>query len=488
MIQLNTPRDRLLPSERFGLDLLLDLSRLLVVDRADCDLVRLTVVEHDIGGGPVAALAPEKALERGEGEVRVTTAALRAITEIAGAAAEQRSPATDRHGRVPPSENSLVAAGRSRDPVVSLLGVELRRAAAAVAGRRPIRALSPWPHGHRWAAVVTHDLDVVNWWAVFPLLRMAELARKGAWRLTGRVARAAQRSVGRDPVARGIHWLLQLEAHHAIAATWFVICAEPSLRTMISGDSTYRPDSPAATRLLEAIIHAGHEIGLHGSFVSAEDAGTMIGQRRRLDRLAGRPIVGVRQHFLRMRPGPTQRVMAAAGLEYDATWGFADRNGFRLGLADVAPAWDAEHATPLPLDVVPLTWMDRALSKYAGIEDPELWVDDALELARQCKEVDGLWVGLWHPNSTEALGFPGAEAAMVRLLHSLADERPYFAAARKMVEWRRFRRSVRATRVTADGQILLTGIRGHGNVVAVEDESGDSTAAAVRPELSSGAA
>ncbi|MFL5402032.1 MAG: hypothetical protein ACJ8BF_04370 [Gemmatimonadales bacterium] len=488
MIRLDFVQDRLLPSERFGLDVLIDLSRLLVAEQAECDLVRLSVVERDTPGGPAAALAPETALERADGEVRVTTAALRAVTEIAGGAAEQRATLADRHGRVPASENPLVAAGKSREPLVSLLALELRRAALGAAGRRPIRLLSPWPYGHRWAAVLTHDLDVVQWWALFPLLRMAELGKKGAWRLSARVARAAGRSIGRDPVSRGIYGLLQLEAHYAIAATWFVICAEPTLRSMVAGDSTYRPDSPATSRILDAIVHAGHEIGLHGSFSTGEDASQMAAQRRALDRLAGRPIVGVRQHFLRMRPGTTQRNMVAAGFEYDATWGFADRNGFRLGVADVVPAWDAERSAPMPLDLLPLMWMDRALSKYAGVEEAERWIQDGVDLVNECRAVDGLWVGLWHPNTTEALGFPGAEPALVRMLHTLASDRPYFAAARKIVEWRRFRRSVRASRVTADGQVWLTAAPGHVNVVGVEDEAGDITQAQVRSERSSGAA
>jgi hypothetical protein len=210
-------------------------------------------------------------------------------------------------------------------------------------------------------------------------------------------------------------------------------------------------------------------------------------QRRSLDRLAGRPIVGVRQHFLRMRPGEAQRNMVDAGFEYDATWGFSDRNGFRLGVADVVPAWDASASAPLPLDLLPLTWMDRALSKYAGVEDAERWVEDALELMEQCRAVEGAWVGLWHPNSIEALGFPGAEQAFVHLLQVLAGDRPYFATARKIVEWRRFRRSVRA-RVTADGRVMLTGAGGHASVIAVEDEAGDTVQAPIRAEQSSGAA
>jgi hypothetical protein len=480
--------DRLLPSERFGLDLLVDSSRLLVADTADCDLVRVTAVERERAGGPTAALDPDSAVDRSEGQIRISTAALRAVTEIAGGAVEQRSTSLDRHGRVPASENPLVAAQRSRRPLVSILAAELRRAVCAVAGRRPIRLLSPWPDRHRWAVALTHDLDVVEWWPLFPLLRMAELARKGAWGLTARVAKAAGRSLGRDPVSRGIHTLLQLEAHYGIAGTWFVICSDPTLRSIVSGDSTYRPTSPAAARILSDVTHAGHEIGLHGSFGTDQDSERLGRQRRQLDRISGRVVVGVRQHFLRMRPGTAQRNMVQAGFEYDSTWGFADRNGFRLGVADVVPAWDADRSATLPLDLLPLVWMDRALTKYAGLEDGARWIDDALELVGECKAVDGAWVGLWHPNTIEALGFPGAEAAFVHLLQVLAADRPYFAPARKIVEWRRFRRSIRAARMSVTGELTLSAADGHASVVAIEDENGDVIQAPVGLEQPSGAA
>jgi hypothetical protein len=488
MILLDRSSEQLRPAERYGLEVLLDLSRLLLTERAECDLVRLKVVERDSAGSAAADLSPKAALELGDGEVRITTAALRGVAEVAGGAIEQRSTATDRHGRVPAAENPLVAAGQSRRPVVSLLGVELRRAVLAVAGRRPVRLLAPWPDGHRWAALLTHDLDVVEWWGLFPLLRMMELGMKGDWDRFARVARAARRSVGRDPVTRGIHSVLQLEAHHLIRATWFVICEEPTLRSMIAGDSTYRPDSSATGRILSALTHAGHEIGLHGSFATVNDAKRMTAQRRTLSRLASAPVVGVRQHFLRMRPGATQRIMVEAGFEYDASWGFADRNGFRLGVADVVPGWDAARETPLPLDLVPLIWMDRALSKYAGVEEAGRWIEDARELAQECKSVEGAWVGLWHPNTIEALGFPGGEPAFVSLLQALADDRPFLGTAHRIVQWRRFRRSVRAARVTADGKVILRTTAGQRTVIAIEDESGDTTQVQIKSKGSSGAA
>ena len=488
MIRVEIDQNRLQPAERYGLEVLLDLSRLLVAERAECDLVRLTRVDRASAGSAAADLSPQAALERGQGEVRVTAAALRAIAEVAGAGLEQRTPARDRHGRVPATENPLVAAGQSREPVVSKLAVELRRSVLAVAGRRPVRSLAPWPNGHRWAAVITHDLDVVDWWGLVPILRLAQLSMKGSWDLVARIARAARRNVGRDPVARGVHAMLQLEAYHGIRATWFVICAPATLRSMAAGDSTYRADGPAARRILSALTQAGHEIGLHGSFATADDAKRLAGQRRMLGRLANTPVTGVRQHFLRMRPGRTQEHMVEAGFEYDATWGFADRNGFRLGVADVVPAWNSGREAILPLDLLPLVWMDRALSKYAGIEEPGRWIEDARELVRECRRVEGAWVGLWHPNTMEALGFPGAEPAFVSLLQTLADDRPYFGSAQKLVQWRRFRRSVRAARVTADGRVLLTTTAGHRTMIALEDESGDTTQVQVQSGRSGGAA
>ncbi len=488
MILLDPVRDLLPPAERYGLDVLLDLSRLLVAEQSAVDLVRVTIGDRRTAGSPAADLSPRAALERLNGQVQISTAALRAVAEVAGGATEQRSNAADRHGRVPASDNPLVAAGQSRRPVVSLLANELRQAVLAVAGRRPVRTLAPWPERHRWAAVVSHDLDVVDWWPLFPMLRIAQLGAKGNWDIVSRVARAARRSIRRDPVGRGIHSILQLEAHHRIRATWFVICSQPTLRSIIAGDATYHADGAPARRILSDLAHAGHEIGLHGSFATVHDAKVMTDERRTLSRLTGSQVEGTRQHFLRMRPGRTQRLMVDSGFEYDASWGFADRNGFRLGVADVVPAWDAELGTAMPLDILPLMWMDRALSKYAGVEEPGRWIEDARELARECKSAEGVWVGLWHPNTMEALGFPGAEPAFVSLLQALADDRPYFATAHRIVQWRRFRRSVRATRVMADGRVALSTSGGQRAVVTIEDELGDVVQVQVKAGRSTGAA
>lgn len=471
------------PGERFALDLLLDLSRVLRVhgERADAErvgeagVVRLHVIDAPASDDDLARLrTPGRGITADDGRVVIERALLRAVQQLAGAVREQRSAAADRFGRVPPAENALVRAGLEREPVVSAIARALADAVMRAAGRRPALFLTPWPSRRRWAAALTHDLDVVQWWPAFTALRLAELARRGAVGQMLRVLGAVARTSGRNVVWRGVREVLATEERHHVRSSWFILCGTPSVATMRAGDLTYRPDSRLARRILAALREAGHEIGLHGSFATSEDHALFVDQRARLGALSGTTVTGVRQHYLRMRPGITQRGMAGAAFAFDSTYGFADRNGFRLGVADVLPVWDEAAATPLPIDEAPFTWMDRALSKYAGIERPDAWIDDALDLADRVRAVEGLWVGIWHPNLTPALGYPGTPRAYARLVAGLVARDAHVAPLSEIVAWRRARRSARATAVRANGAVALavTEPPPSGARIALEDATG----------------
>jgi hypothetical protein len=394
---------------------------------------------------------------------------------MAGAVAEQRSLERDRYSRVPSAANPLVQAGMDREAVLSRLAGKLARAASRAAGRRrPFRLLAPWPEGRRWAAAFTHDLDVVDWWPLFTGLRTVELAAKGRIGLALGTIAAAFAAARRDPVWRAAAHLVDRENSSRVRSTWFVLCGDPSLRSMRQGDLTYRPDSPRSRRILEALAGNGHEIGLHGSFDTLDHERTFAAQRARLAGLAGQTVTGVRQHFLRMHPGATHRSMAAAGFRYDASYGFPDRNGFRLGVADVVPGWDDASSARSGLEEIPLVWMDRAQSKYQGIEDPRIWVEDALELVDECRAVEGLWVGLWHPNLDPALGYPHAPEAYAALIARVLDRGPWVDSVSAITAWRAGRRAVRVVGIGPDGAVRAVGGTGESADTAyrLEDASG----------------
>ena len=475
MIRL--PPQQTIPDDiRFGLSVVGDCSRLLRSELPEA-------VELRISAGRTAAerLDGSAQIRAHDGVVEVSESALRLVTRIVGVADEQRSMKEDRFGRVPPGENLLARQGLERDPVVARFAMALRTAAVEAAGRRRVALVAPWPEGKRWALAMTHDLDVVALWPVFTALRLAELARKGRFGDALTVAGGALAAVAASPVERAVLHILETERRLGIRSTWFVITGTPSFGSMRAGDVTYVPESPRARRIMEQVLGGGHEIGLHGSFETWTHAERFQRQRERLERIAGKPVTGVRQHFLRMRPGQTHQAMQAAGFQYDSTYGFADRNGFRIGMADAAPAWEESLGRALSLETVPFVWMDRALSKYRGIEDPRVLVDDALALARVVREIEGVWTGIWHPNLSRALGYPGAEQAFGRLCEQLmgAGDAPWAAPLGEIVEWRRHRRAVRAVASTAAGEIVL-GSDGPGPVrVALEDASGRAIASRV---------
>ena len=448
MIKL--PESGLSSAERFALDMLVDLARLVPAAPA-LDAVRVELRDHaprDLRGWIAAAWG----IEAGDGVVGVPRGVLHAVIDVAGAGAEQRATERDRYSRVPSTANPLVQEHLEREPVIQRAALALQTAARKSAGRRPFRTVAPWPQRRSWAAAFTHDLDVVSWWPAFTLLRIAELMKKGALGQVARVAASAIGSAGFDPIFKGVTGVLNAEAAAKIHSTWFILCGTPTLQTMRAGDLTYRPESSKARGILTQVREAGHEIGLHGSFATLENDAAFVEQRQRLEGVSSAGVQGIRQHYVRISPGVTERAMVAAGFAYDSTFGFPDRNGFRLGVADVVPRWDGQG--PLAIDEVPFTWMDRALSKYRGIEQPSAWTADALELAATAREVGGLWVGLWHPNLTTPLGFPDAPRAYAATISGVLSEQPFVAPLHAIAAWRRARRAVRAEAIAADGGVV----------------------------------
>lgn len=442
MIDLGST-SRLSARERYALDCLVDGSTLLrTADGRGGAAVRVEPVDGAALTLASVAGRPDAVFATGEGVLRLPRTLLALVGDLLASEAE-RSAALDKHERPRSEGNALVQAGVEGQPVVSSLSMAFARAVQAAAGERPVWTVAPWPDDAKWAAALSHDLDVASLWPAFSALRIAELLRKGDVRRAAAVVGAAVRG-GRDPVRAGVDAVLAAERQAGARSTWFVICGRPTLQSFRAGDVTYDPDSARVRGILRALTDDAHEVGLHGSLETVRDGSRFVAQRAHLERLTGRPATGVRQHFLRRRIGQTEAAMSRAGFSYDSTCGFADRNGFRAGIADVFPMWDAVTDRAVALEQLPFCWMDRAQSKYQGNEDPARWIEEALRLADACAAVGGLWCGIWHPNLTPALGFPGATAAYVDLVQELAGRGAWMATMEAIVRWRVARRSLRA--------------------------------------------
>lgn len=439
------PAQNLSAEAQFGLRVLIDLSRLLRVADPEAGVVGIEVQAGPCGWPTVT----DPGMGHRDGAVTVTVNLLEAIARLVTATQEQ-APASrlDRNGRVVAADNEAVARGTAEIPIVSQWAADLRGHAAAAAGDRPFLVLPAWPGRHSWAVGVTHDVDVIAGWPVFLGLRIWELVRKGAIKLAARAAGAGLRYAHRNPVIDGVRAVLAAERNAGIRGTWFFLAGDPSVRTWSRGDVTYSILGRRARQALEAVLADRHEIGLHGSLATSAEPRRFGSERGRLAGVVPTPVQGVRQHFLAIHPGATHAHMAAAGFGYDATMGFYDRSGFRLGVADTVPMPTPSSDSGDEFELVPLVWMDRAASKYRGVERPQAWVEEAVSRAATCRQVGGLFTALWHPNLTAALGFPDADGAFGELIARLQIGEPWFAPLGEIVEWRRARRAVLARSVS----------------------------------------
>src|SRR5579859_2549372 len=141
-------RGVLTPAEQHGLDVLLDLSRLVRV-RGTEFAVEIELVESANQTHLAECIARRWLLDVTDGRVRLPRSVLRIVTAISGAADEQRATARDKFGRVLAADNALVKVAAHDGPVLSQAARFLKAAVIEAAGKREVLFVTPWPDRRR---------------------------------------------------------------------------------------------------------------------------------------------------------------------------------------------------------------------------------------------------------------------------------------------------------------------------------------------------
>jgi hypothetical protein len=298
---------------------------------------------------------------------------------------EERKGSRDEHGRFPSSASCL-------DP----LDPPLERLRAAL-GLEP-RA---WAGG-RFAVALSMDVDVPWRWTgrgfLGSLARLKQAVLHGKGGAAGRELRALamlplHKLRKTDPYWR-FDSIMAEERRLGVRSTFFLMAGHRHAADGPSPDSYDR----LRGRLVETLRRGGAEIGLHGSYTAAEDEEQLAAEAQALHALAGE-LDGHRFHYLRVDPHRNLRPLDRLGFHYDSSLGFADRHGFRAGIAHPFRPWDLEAERPLDLIEIPLAVMDATLAeeRYLGLTAAaaELRLEALLDWAAAN---GGGFSVLWHPD------------------------------------------------------------------------------------------
>ena len=296
-------------------------------------------------------------------------------------------PAQDAHGRFPASASAAVRFGLIDRPVVNewadLLYLLLQK--------------SGWKHARPERAYrlsISCDVDHPRLW----------------WKGADRVKTLAGSLLARANPKEFKYWLRNYafgaQDPYDVFDEWLRIFREHDLQVHFnflgdrkrSSDCYYPVRHPFVRQTIEKLASQGHGIGFHPSYEAFNSAELYRHELDSVRAISPVPVKTGRQHYLRFEAPFTWRVWASAGMDWDSTLGYSEREGFRCGICHDFPVFDFLERKMLRLREKPLIAMDVTLAQYRSME-PEAALERLLELREQVARHRGEFVLLWHNSS-----------------------------------------------------------------------------------------
>ena len=192
-------------------------------------------------------------------------------------------------------------------------------------------------------------------------------------------------------------WIMDQSEESGLKSAFFFICGRTSRM-----DGEYDLAHPALRDLLRRIHSRGHEIGLHPSYNTFNNAKELKLEADHLRSVCKEEGIhqdcwGGRMHYLRWQQTTTMRAWAEAGMDYDSTLSYADHAGFRCGTCFEYPAFDAVASESLAVRERPLITMEASVlsEKYMGCAQANA-EDVFRDLKGKCEKLSGSFTLLWH--------------------------------------------------------------------------------------------
>ena len=205
---------------------------------------------------------------------------------------------------------------------------------------------------------LTHDIDSLY----------SSYFEDGLWAIKNRrfdvLIRLIINELCRKPAYFNIDKMLNIHSEYDIKSTFFWIAAQGRSADGIKNADYNLGNKKVQNALLE-IQEKEFEIGLHKSSLNSSF-------EEEFGRLPKAHIKANRYHFLRFQLPDAWQTMSDAGVQLDASLGFASQYGFRNGYGLPFRPYDFRTGTTMPLVVTPLTIMDGTLNGYMGIPEDDI--------------------------------------------------------------------------------------------------------------------
>ncbi|MGD0644430.1 MAG: polysaccharide deacetylase family protein [Candidatus Bathyarchaeia archaeon] len=281
-----------------------------------------------------------------------------------------------------------------------------------------------WPESKRFAACLTHDVDII-----YPSLKYSFFtSAKLAARL--KLHKSYRRFVGRQIKDYEVNpfWsfrdILALEERYSAKSSFFF---KTALDDPVGW--TYRIED--LSEELGYISDSGFEVAFHGGFYSFDDADVLSTEKKALEKVLGRSVTGIRMHFLRFEIPDTWKIIKSLGFKYDSTLGFSTIPGFRNGMCHPFFPYDLRFGSEINIIEIPLIIMDTSLFRMP-INEAWSSIKNLILAAENCK---GVITILWHTNNYDEAYSPVWSKMYAKILDFLNQKGAWMTSGQEICNY-----------------------------------------------------
>ena len=152
-------------------------------------------------------------------------------------------------------------------------------------------------------------------------------------------------------------------------------------------------------KIAKKVLNRGHFLGYHPSFNAYNDLELFIKDKEKIENIIEHKLTFGREHYLRFEVPITWQIWEKAGMDWDSTLSYADKEGFRCGVCYPYSVFDIISRKKLNLKERPLIVMEGSFTTYQPNITPKEMEKKIKFLINKVKKYNGKFVFLWHNSS-----------------------------------------------------------------------------------------
>lgn len=248
------------------------------------------------------------------------------------------------------------------------------------------KGLKPeYPEGKKFAVCLTHDIDSI-------VFSRNEIIQQFISRQPQNALKKLLYNINLQSNPRcNFREIIELEEKYGAKSSFYFLAIDNG-----SFDFNYKIED--LEHELGIISDSGWEVGLHGGFEAYDNLDKTKIEKKRLERVLGKKVVGYRSHYLRFKVPVTWEILSKAGFKYDTTLAHVGCVGFRNGMCHPFKPFNLITNKEIDILEIPLTLMDTTLSNYMRLDFQGSWTIAKL-LIDTVEKYNGIITILWHNTS-----------------------------------------------------------------------------------------